>query len=75
MQALVDRMTIVDESQLADGLRGLVRHEHLIAEGAGIAGVAAVLSGRVDARGRKTVVIVSGANIDVDRLVSILGRG
>jgi threonine dehydratase len=74
VQALVDRMAIVDEAGIEDAIRGLVRHEHLIAEGAGVVGVAAVLGARVPARGRKTAVIVSGANIDTDRLVGILSR-
>jgi threonine dehydratase len=73
VQALVDRMTMVSEVQLVEGIGGLVRHEHLIAEGAGIAGVAAVLAGRVSTRGRRTVVIVSGANIDSDRLAGLIG--
>ncbi|HEY3382823.1 MAG TPA: threonine/serine dehydratase [Vicinamibacterales bacterium] len=72
VQALVDRMAIVGERQLEDGIRGLVHHEHLIAEGAGIAGVAAILGGAVSASGRRTAVVVSGANIDSRRLRTIL---
>ncbi len=72
VKQLVDRMTMVSEAHLAAGIAGLVRHEHLIAEGAGIAGVAAVLAGRVDTRGRKAAIIVSGANIDPDRLAALI---
>jgi threonine dehydratase len=34
--------------------------------------VAAVASGRVPSRGRTTAVVVSGANIDVDKLAAII---
>ena len=69
----VDELAQVSEAELAEGLRGLVTHEHLIAEGAGIAGVAAALAGRVDLKGRRVAIVVSGANIDVERLRTILG--
>lgn len=74
VRALVDRIVLVDEGMLREALRGLVRHEHLIAEGAGAAGVAAVVGGRVVPR-HHAAVIVSGANIDVEKLVgAIWGR-
>jgi threonine dehydratase len=72
VKALVRRMAMVSEPELRESLRALVRHEHLIAEGAGIAGVAAVAAGRVPSRSRTTVIVVSGANIDVELLVQVL---
>jgi threonine dehydratase len=69
----VDDLTQVSEEDLAEGIRGLVANEHLIAEGAGIAGVAAALAGRVDLKGRRVAIVVSGANIDAERLRTILG--
>lgn len=72
VQALVRRLAMVSEQELLDGIRHLVRHDHLIAEGAGIAGVAALAAGRVPARDRRTAVIVSGANIDAELLVRVL---
>jgi len=69
----VDDLTQVSEEDLVDGIRGLVANEHLIAEGAGIAGVAAALAGRVDLKGRRVAIVVSGANIDAERLRTILG--
>jgi threonine dehydratase len=69
----VDELTQVSEDDLAEGIRGLAAQEHLIAEGAGIAGVAAVLAHRVDLKGRRVAVVVSGSNIDIERLRAILG--
>lgn len=69
---VVDRFVLVSEDDLVAGLRGLVAHEHLIAEGAGIAAIAAVLAGTIDVRGRTAAVILSGANIDSERLKGVL---
>ena len=69
---LVDDMVVVSEDGLRAAIRGLAAHEHLIAEGAGVPAVAALLSGRVDVSGRRTVAIVSGANIDVALLAEVL---
>jgi threonine dehydratase len=52
-----------------------VANEQLIAEGAGIAAVAALLEGTVNAADQTVVAIVSGANIDVERLTEILSEG
>jgi threonine dehydratase len=73
VRALVRRMTMVGERDLRDAIRGLVRYDHLVAEGAGAVGVAAVAAGRIPAPSRTTAVIVSGANIDLDKLAGIIG--
>jgi threonine dehydratase len=72
---LVDEVVTVSEDDLAAGLRGLVGQEHLIAEGAGVAAVAAVAAGRVDLPGRRVAVVVSGANIDTRTLTRVLSTG
>jgi threonine dehydratase len=69
---LVDEIVTVSEPELAAGLTGLVGQEHLIAEGAGVAAVAAVAAGRVDGAGRRMAVVVSGANIDTRTLTRVL---
>jgi threonine dehydratase len=71
-QRCVDEMTQVSEAGLADGIRGLASHEHLIAEGAGAAPVGAILGGRLPLAGRCVAVIVSGGNIDAARLAAVL---
>jgi threonine dehydratase len=69
----VTRIALVGEADLRAAIRGLVREERLIAEGAGAAGVAAVLAGALTGDARKIAVILSGANIDPAKLASILG--
>jgi len=55
-------------------IAGLVATEHLVAEGAGAAGAAALVGNRADVRGRHVAVIVSGGNIDRARLASLLSH-
>jgi len=37
-------------------------------------GVAALLAGKIDTKGRKTGIVISGGNIDEDKLKDILAR-
>ena len=72
IQRLVDRIVTVSEEDLRAAVVGLVEHEHVIAEGAGAASVAAVLAKRVDLSGKRAAASVTGANIDRERLAEIL---
>ena len=45
-----------------------------VLEGAGAVGVAAILNGTANPRGKKTGVVVSGGNIDDERLKEILAK-
>ena len=74
IQQLVDRIVTVSEEDLASAIVGLVESEHLIAEGAGAAAVAALVGQRIDVAGRRVGVIVSGANIDRRPLAELIAR-
>ena len=69
---MVDRIVLAGEDDLRRAVRGLVSEERLVSEGAGAAGVAAVASRRVDARGRHVAIVLSGANIDSEKLKAVL---
>jgi len=68
---LVDEIVVVDEEDLRRALAGVVTHEHVVIEGAAAAGPAALLSGKIQARGNVAVVL-SGANIDRTILAGLL---
>jgi threonine dehydratase len=72
VERLVDDLVLVDEDAIAATIADLVEHEHLVAEGAGAIAVAALASKRVDVGGRKTVVLITGGNIDRSRLATLL---
>lgn len=72
VRSLVKGIVLVSEPQLADGIAGIAREERLIAEGAGAAAAAAAIAGKIDASGRRVAVVLSGANIDLDRLRTLI---
>jgi threonine dehydratase len=65
-------MTTVTEAGIRSAIRNLVFQERLVAEGAAAAAVAAVADGRIDLSGRRTAIVLSGANIDPQTLAAIL---
>ena len=69
-QRLLAGSLVVSLAAVAGAIRLLAERNHVVAEGAGAAPVAAALSGRAG-RG-KVVCIVSGGNIDLARLALIL---
>ena len=73
VREVVDDIVVVEEADLRRALAGTVAHEHLVIEGAAAAGPAALLSGKIQAAGN-VAVILSGANIDRERLLEALGR-
>jgi threonine dehydratase len=70
VRTLVDGIDIVTEPQLVQAITGLAKEERLIAEGAGAAATACVLAHC--ASGGPVAVIVSGANIDLEKLKRII---
>ena len=73
---LVDRVVMIDEQDIALAILRLVEMEKAVVEGAGAAGVAAVLSGKLDdLKGKKIATILCGGNIDTTMLGRIIQRG
>lgn len=72
---LADRVMLVSETSIRRAMRELLAHEHLIVEGSGAAGVAAMLqegSGVLNLRGRRVGVILTGRNVDLDLVQTLL---
>jgi threonine dehydratase len=69
----VDDVVVISDDAILDGLRFLVARARIVAEPAGAAAVGALLSGAVKARpGERVVAVVSGGNVDPDRLAGYL---
>jgi threonine dehydratase len=71
----VDELVEVDEEEIAAAILFLLEREKTMAEGAGAAGVAALLQRKTGLEGKKVVTIVGGGNIDVNFLARIIERG
>jgi len=68
---LVDRWLEVDEAAIAAAMRGMLEHEHQLVEGAAGVAIAACLAD-ARARGRRSAVVVCGANVPLVTLRSLL---
>jgi threonine dehydratase len=75
VQRYVDDIVAVDEEEIANAILFLLEREKTVAEGAGAAGVAALLQKKTGLTGKKVVVLVCGGNIDVNFLARIIERG
>ncbi len=72
----VDDVVSVSEEEISNAILLLLEQEKSVVEGAGAATLAALYNGHVPlARGRKTVMVLSGGNIDVNLLSRIIERG
>ena len=69
-RALIDGTLVADLHSVAEALRLMVQHNHIVAEGAGACSVACALAG--GAGTGKIVCVVSGGNIDSTKLLRIL---
>lgn len=61
----VDELVLLGEEEIADGIRHAYFREQVILEGGGSVGIAALLAGKVTP-GDKTIVLLSGKNIDME---------
>ncbi len=75
VKKLVDGILLVQESTIEASVLLLVEVEKTIVEGAGAVGLAALLENRDRFRDRKVGLILSGGNIDLLALSSIIQRG
>jgi threonine dehydratase len=70
----VDSMVEVSSAEIAQAIVLCLERTKLVVEGAGAAGVAAVLAGRIEGDG-PVAVILSGGNIDATTLISVMRHG
>jgi len=63
--ALLDDLVLVDEGEIATGIRHAYSHEGQIVEGSVAVGIAALVAGKVTALDGPTVILLSGRNIDL----------
>ncbi len=75
LKTQVDDMLLVSEEQIERALFSLLEIEKTVAEGAGAAGLAAIMQHAERFQGKRAGVVLSGGNIDMMILSSILQRG
>jgi threonine dehydratase len=75
VKALVSDILLVDDVMIEGAIEILLDRQKLIVEGAGAAGLAAVLAAPERFHGRRIGIVICGGNIDARLLASILMRG
>ncbi len=73
IQALVDEVVTVDDEEIVRAIAHVVQNSRLVVEGAGAAGVAALLARKVQLRpGEVAATVLCGGNIDDNLLARVL---
>ena len=70
-RSLLDEVVLLDEEEIAAGIRYAATHEGEIVEGAAAVGIGALLSGKIRPTG-PTAIIISGGNIDPEQHRAIM---
>ena len=71
----VDKIVTVTDDEISAAILALMEKHKLVTEGAGAISVAAAMFGKLDSKGKKTVCLLSGGNIDVTILSRVIKRG
>jgi threonine dehydratase len=69
---LVDEIVTVTDEEIVEAMVFLFDRLKLVAEPSGAVGVAALLSGKLDARGRSVGVVLSGGNVGAARFAKLV---
>lgn len=71
----VDEMVTVSDAEIAECILLLLERNKLVAEPAGAAALAAAINNKVTFKGKNTVCVISGGNIDVSIMHKIVEKG
>ena len=74
-QKYVDEIVTVTEEEIATAILTLMEKQKTVAEGAGATALAAAMFDKAGLKGKKSVCIVSGGNIDVNTLSRVITQG
>jgi threonine dehydratase len=72
---LVDEVVLVEEEEIALAIVALLEKTKVLVEGAGAVGLAALLNERLASPPGRTVCVLSGGNIDVKTIATVVERG
>ncbi|HSG49420.1 MAG TPA: threonine ammonia-lyase [Longimicrobiales bacterium] len=76
IEALVDDLVVVSEEETAQAILLLLERQKAVVEGAGAVSLAALTTGKVElGKGEKGILVLSGGNIDINRVARIIDRG
>ncbi len=71
IQKTVDETVLVSEQEIAAAMAFALERHHLVVEGGGAVGIAALRAGKIRNLGNRVAVVVSGGNVDMPLLLRI----
>lgn len=71
----VDEIFTVNEAEIYTAILTLIEKKKLVAEGAGAVPLAAAMFNKLPISGKKVCCVISGGNIDVNRLSRVIAQG
>ena len=71
IQKTVDETVLVSEQEIAAAMAFALERHHLVVEGGGAVGIAALRAGKIRRLGKHVAVVISGANVDMPLLLRI----
>lgn len=71
VQEFVDDFVLVSQKQIAEAMAFALEKQRLIAEGSASVGIAALLSGGLEAAAQNVAVVVNGSNVDLPLLLQV----
>jgi len=74
IQRCVDETVLVSEEEIAGAMAFALKKHHLVVEGGGAVGIAALLYEKVERLGRRVAVVVSGGNVELSLLIKVAGE-
>lgn len=72
-QRLVTRGVTASDAEVGKAVAVAFRELKLVVEPGGAVALAALLAGRIDARGKTVVIVLSGGNVDADMFARLIG--
>ncbi|MBN1314206.1 MAG: pyridoxal-phosphate dependent enzyme [Anaerolineales bacterium] len=72
VQKTVDETVLVSEEEIAAAMAFALKRHHLVVEGSGAVGIAALRSGKIQHLGKHVAVVISGANVDMPLLLRVV---
>jgi threonine dehydratase len=72
VQKTIDETVLVSEEEIGAAMAFALERHHLVVEGGGAVGIAALMSGKLPHLGKSAAVIISGANVDIDILLQVV---
>lgn len=72
IKELVDDVITVEEEEISHAMLFLLEKQKIVAEGSGAVSVAALLSGKYQAKDENVVCVISGGNVDVNMMYRVI---